>query len=175
LALMPNLLGLYALPPVATARVRSQWRLDISIELGEPGYVKPSLVPGLTAVNRVVVEKAKSVGFMGEEDLVYVTPHLIAEIETTCRNVILAHADANEDNVGMEVAIKLLAPTLPGINVEITVEVAAIRGRKVTFVVIVKDELDTVICGTHARFVVDKVNTVKRLKAKAEKLAAREA
>jgi fluoroacetyl-CoA thioesterase len=135
--------------------------------------MKPTLVPGLTAVNRVVVGKAKTIGSMGEEDLVHFTPHLIAEIETTCRNVILAHADANEDNVGIAVAIKYVAPPLPGINMEITVEVMAIRGRQVTFVVTVKDEVDTVICGTHARFVVDKAKTVERLKAKADKLAAR--
>jgi fluoroacetyl-CoA thioesterase len=137
--------------------------------------MKPSLMPGLSAVNRAVVEKAKTIGFMGQEDPVYATPHLIAEIETICRNVILAHADANEDNVGMEVAIKHLAPTLPGVDMEITVEVMAIRGRKVTFAVLVKDELDTVICGTHARFVVDKAKTVERLKAKAKKFAARQA
>jgi fluoroacetyl-CoA thioesterase len=135
--------------------------------------MKPSLVPGLTAVNRVVVGKATTIDSMGEEDLVHFTPHLIAEIETTCRNVILAHADANEDNVGIAVAINYLAPPLPGINVEITVEVMAIRGRQITFVVTVKDEVDTVISGTHARFVVDKTKTVERLKAKAGKLAAR--
>jgi fluoroacetyl-CoA thioesterase len=75
----------------------------------------------------------------------------------------------------MEVAIEHLAPTLPGISVGITVEIMAIRGRKVTFAVSVKDEIGTVIYNTHARFVVDKAKTVERLKAKAEKLAARQA
>jgi fluoroacetyl-CoA thioesterase len=131
--------------------------------------MKLSLVPGLTAVNRVVVRKAKTSGSMGEGDL----PHLVAEIETTCRNVILAHADANEDNVGISVTIKYLAPTLPGVNVEIIVEIITIRGRQVTFAVNVKDEVDIVIYGTHARFVVDKAKTVERLKAKADRLAAR--
>jgi fluoroacetyl-CoA thioesterase len=137
--------------------------------------MKSSLVPGVTVVNRVVVDKAKTIGFMGEEGRVYATPYLIGDIEMTCRNLILAHADANEDSVGMEVAVKHLAPTLPGMTVEITAEVTAVEGRKVIFAVTAKDELDTVSSGTHARFMVDKAKTVERLKARAAKLAARPA
>ena len=79
----------------------------------------------------------------------------------TCRNLILAHADANEDSVGMEVAVRHLAPTLPGMTVEITVEVTAVEGRKVVFAVTAKDDLDTISSGSHARFVVDKAKTVE--------------
>jgi fluoroacetyl-CoA thioesterase len=137
--------------------------------------MKPSLAPGVRAVHRIVVDRAKTVGFMGEEGRVYATPYLIGDIEMTCRNLILAHADAGEDSVGMEVAVRHLAPTLPGMTVEITVEVTAVGGRKVAFAVTAKDELDTISSGSHARFVVDKAKTVERLKAKAAKLAARPA
>jgi fluoroacetyl-CoA thioesterase len=137
--------------------------------------MKPSLAPGVCAVNRIVVDKAKTIGFMGEEGRVYATPYLIGDIEMTCRNLILAHADANEDSVGMEVAVKHLAPTLPGMTVEITVAVTAVEGRKVVFAVTATDDLDTISSGSHARFVVDKAKTVERLEAKAAKLAARAA
>jgi fluoroacetyl-CoA thioesterase len=73
----------------------------------------------------------------------------------------------------MEVAVKHLAPTLMGMTVEITVRVATVEGRKVSFDVTVKDELDEVGAGTHARFVVDKAKTFERLKTKAARLAAR--
>jgi fluoroacetyl-CoA thioesterase len=134
--------------------------------------MKPSLASGVSAVNRFVVDKAKTIGFMGEEGRVYATPYLIGDIEMTCRNVILAHADANEDSVGMEVAIKHLAPTLPGMTVEITVLVTSVEGRKVVFAVTARDDLDTVSSGSHTRFVVDKAKTVERLRAKAAKFAA---
>ena len=75
--------------------------------------MKSSLVPGVTVVNRVVVDKAKTIGFMGEEGRVYATPYLIGDIEMTCRNLILAHADANEDSVGMEVAVRASRPDAP--------------------------------------------------------------
>jgi fluoroacetyl-CoA thioesterase len=75
-----------------------------------------------------------------------------------------------EDSVGTEVAVRHLAPTLPGSTVEITVTVTAIEGRKVMFAVTAKDEIDTISSGSHGRFVVDKPKTFERLKAKAAKL-----
>ena len=132
--------------------------------------MKPSLQPGISLVRRIPVEKEKTIGFMGEEGRVYATPYLVGDIEYTCRNLILEHAEPNEDSVGMEVAIKHLAPTLPGSTVEITVTVTAVEGRKVVFAVTAKDEIDTISSGTHARFVVDKTKTIERLRAKADRL-----
>jgi fluoroacetyl-CoA thioesterase len=132
--------------------------------------MKSSLQPGISLVRRILVEKEKTISFMGEEGRVYATPFLISDIEYTCRDLILEHAEPNEDSVGMEVAIRHLAPTLPGSTVEITATVTAVEGRKVTFDVIAKDEIDTVSSGTHVRFVVDKAKTFERLKAKAAKL-----
>jgi len=134
--------------------------------------MKPSLQPGLTTVKRITVDRDRTIGFMGEDARVYATPRLISDIEHTCRDLIVAHADPGEDSVGMEVAVKHLAPTLAGSTVEITVKVTAVDGRKVAFDVSAKDELDTVSAGTHTRFVVDVAQTKQRLKAKAEKLAA---
>jgi len=47
---------------------------------------------------------------------------------------------------------------------------SAPEGRKVTFVVTAKDEIDTISSGSHVRFVVDTAKTIERLKAKAAKL-----
>ena len=132
--------------------------------------MKPSLQSGISLVRRVPVGKEKTIGFMGEEGRVYATPYLIGDIEVTCRNLMLEHADPDEDSVGMEVAIKHLAPTLPGSTVEITATVTAVEGRKVTFAVTAKDEIDTISSGSHVRFAVDRAKTVERLKAKAAKL-----
>jgi fluoroacetyl-CoA thioesterase len=132
--------------------------------------MKPSLQPGTSRVNRIAIDKGKTIGFMGEEGRVYATPTMIGDIEMTCRDLILEHADADEDSVGMEVAIKHLAPALPGSTVEIAVTVTAVEGRKVTFAVTAKDEIDTISSGSHVRFVVDKTKTIERLRAKAAKL-----
>jgi fluoroacetyl-CoA thioesterase len=134
--------------------------------------MKPSLRPGLSRVNRITIDRERTIGFMGEQARTYATPAMIRDIEYTCRDLIVEHADPGEDSVGMEVAVKHLAPTLMGMTVEIAVRVIAVDGRKVSFEATVKDELDQVGAGTHIRFVVEKAKTFERLKAKAARLAA---
>ncbi len=133
--------------------------------------MKASLQPGVTHVKRITIDRDRTISFMGEEARVYATPRLVGDIEYTCRDLILAHADAGEDSVGVEVALKHLAPSLPGMTVEIAVRVTAVEGRKVSFEVAVKDELDEVSRGTHGRFVVDVAKTIERIKAKAARRA----
>jgi fluoroacetyl-CoA thioesterase len=131
--------------------------------------MKSSLQPGVSMTRRIAIDRDRTIGFMGEDARVYATPSMIMDIERTCRDLIMEHADAGEDSVGIEVSVKHLAATLPGMNVEITVKVASVEGRKVVFEVAAKDELDAVSAGTHSRFVVDVGKTVERLKAKAAK------
>ena len=134
--------------------------------------MKPSLCPGATRVNRVVVDRGRTIGFMGEEARTYGTPSMILDIEHTCRELVIEHAGPGEDSVGMEVAVKHLAPTLMGMTVVITVRVVGVEGRKVFFETAVKDELEEVGIGSHTRFVVDKAKTLERIKAKAARRAA---
>jgi fluoroacetyl-CoA thioesterase len=134
--------------------------------------MKPSLRPGISRTNRIVVGRERTIGFMGEEARTYATPSMILDIEHTCRELIIEHADAGEDSVGMEVAIRHLAPTLMGMTVEITVRVTSVDGRKVVFEAAVKDELENVGAGRHTRFVIEKAKTLDRVKAKAARFAA---
>jgi fluoroacetyl-CoA thioesterase len=133
--------------------------------------MKQSLRPGVSRVNRIKVDRDRTIGFMGEEGRVYGTPYLVRDIEMTCRELLLEHGDAGEDSVGTDVSIKHLAPTLLGMAAEITATVSAVEGRKVVFEISAKDDLDLISTGTHGRFVVDVNKTVERLKAKAAKLA----
>jgi fluoroacetyl-CoA thioesterase len=122
--------------------------------------MKASLQPGVTKSRHIVIDRDRTISFMGEDARVYATPSMIMDIERTCRDLIMDHADAGEDSVGIEVSVKHQAASLPGMTVE---------SRKITFEVSAKDELDTVSAGTHSRFVVDVAKTVERLKAKAAK------
>ena len=134
--------------------------------------MKETLRPGATKTKRLAVDKDRTIGFMGEEGRVYGTPYLVGDIERTCRELLLDHADAGEDSVGMEVSLRHLAPTLLGMDVEITAKVVGVDGRKVTFEIAAKDELEPIATSTHTRFVVDVSKTHERLKAKAAKRAA---
>ena len=134
--------------------------------------MKETLRPGATKTRRLAVDKDRTIGFMGEEGRVYGTPYLVGDIERTCRDLLLDHADAGEDSVGMEVSLRHLAPTLLGMDVEITAKVVGVDGRKVMFEIAAKDELEPIATSTHTRFVVDVGKTHERLKAKAAKRAA---
>ncbi len=133
--------------------------------------MKNSLRPGISKARRLVVDRERTISFMGEEGRVYGTPWLCRDIEQTCRDILLDHSDAGEDSVGMEVVLRHTAPTLLGMEVEITATVSAVDGRKVTFEVSAKDEIEPIGGGTHTRFVVDVGKSHERLKAKAAKRA----
>ncbi len=134
--------------------------------------MKETLRPGVSKTRRLSVDRDRTIGFMGEEGRVYGTPYMVGDIERTCRDLLMEHADAGEDSVGVEISVRHLAPTLLGMEVEITATVKAIDKRKVTFGVTAKDEIEPIATSTHTRFVVEVAKTHERLKAKAAKRAA---
>jgi predicted thioesterase len=131
--------------------------------------MKPTLTAGIAAKRKFRVDRERTIDFMGEQARVYATPMLVRDIEVTCREFLLQHLDAGEDSVGTRVEIDHLAATLLGMEVEISVSVAEVKGRLVTFDVTGSDGIDAIVRGKHARFVVDVKQTEARLGAKAQK------
>lgn len=134
--------------------------------------MKSTLAVGLTHTRRWDIDKARTISFMGEEGRVYATPELVRDIEVTCREFLLEHLDDGEDSVGTRIELDHTAPTLLGMWVDITITIAELKGRAVTFEIAARDALDSVGSGKHGRFIVGVEQTVARLKAKAEKLKA---
>ena len=135
--------------------------------------MKKSLRPGISKVKRFSVDRDRTISFMGEEGRVYATPSLVRDMEHTCRDLLVEHADAGEDSVGVEITVRHLAATLPDMEVEITAMVKAVDGRRVTFELEARDEIEQIGAGSHTRFIIDVAKTFERLKAKAAKRAAR--
>jgi len=131
--------------------------------------MKTTLQAGITAKRRFRIDRERTIDFMGEKARVYATPMLVRDIELTCRDFLLGHLDAGEDSVGTRVEIDHLAATLLGMEVEISIGVAEVKGRAVTFTVEAHDGIDAVCRGKHMRFVVDLKQTEARLAAKAQK------
>lgn len=131
--------------------------------------MKATLVPGVAATRSIVVDRDRTIGFMGDGARVYATPKLVHDIEQCARDLLLAHLDPGEDSVGTRIEVDHLAPTPLGMAVEITVSVAAVAGRAVTLDVAARDALDAVAQGKHKRFVVDVAGTEARVVAKARK------
>jgi predicted thioesterase len=134
--------------------------------------MKSSLAVGVSHTHRVSVDRARTISFMGEEGRVYGTPFMVLDMEHTCRDLIMQHADAGEDSVGIEIATTHVAATPLGWNVEITAKVVAVEGRKITFELTAKDDVEPIGKGTHTRVVVDVAKTQERVKAKQAKRPA---
>lgn len=126
---------------------------------------------GISKTRTLTVQPDQTIGFMGEDCRVYSTPSLIADIEYTCRDLLLEHIENSQDSVGTKVSILHTAPTLSGMEVTITVTVTKVDRARVVFDVSASDPLDAICRGTHERFVVGVEETKKRLVAKAAKAA----
>lgn len=134
--------------------------------------MKDTLKAGLATTDTLIVDRERTIDFMGESARVYATPMLVRDIEIACRNLLLQHLDAGEDSVGTRVEIDHLGATLLGMKVWITVTLASVSGRAVVFEVEGRDAVEPIVRGKHHRFVVDVAKTGQRLAAKAAKVPA---
>ncbi|WP_207063188.1 thioesterase family protein [Motiliproteus sp. SC1-56] len=134
--------------------------------------MKDTLTTGTTSTCRVHVDRDRTIEFMGDEGRVYSTPNLLYDIEMACRDLLLEFSDPGEDSVGTRIELDHIGATLEGMWVDIQVTVTEVKGRAVSFDILVSDPLEKVAMGKHNRFVVDVQQTAQRLQAKAAKVAA---
>lgn len=137
-----------------------------------------SVHEGMSVTERRTVTEDRTIDFLVANeasssevsDRVYATPSLVADIETICREFLLKHLEAGMDSLGTRIDVEHLAPTLPGMWVEITATVVEVEGRAVTFEINARDPIDKKIArGRHNRFIIDVNKTRQRLAAKAAK------
>ena len=131
--------------------------------------MKATLATGLTSQTTLVVDRDRTIDFMGDEGRVYATPMLVRDIEIACRNLLLQHLDAGEDSVGTRVELDHIGATLLGMTVQIDVTIAEVAGRAVTFAIEARDNIEPICKCRHSRFVVDVAKTAQRLAAKKQK------
>ena len=128
-----------------------------------------SLKPGLAKTRKLVVDRPRTIDFLGEELRVYATPELVRDFEITCRELLLEHCDAHQDSVGVGISVTHAAATLLGMSVELTAEVAAVEGRTVKFKLSARDSVEPISYGEHSRALVDVDKLRARVQAKAAK------
>ena len=131
--------------------------------------MKSTLTVGLASTKRILVDEDRCIGFMGKEGMVYATPRMVLDVESTCRELLLEHLDDGEDSVGAHVSIDHLAATPLGLEVTIDVCIVDIEKRRVTFEFSVRDPIEDCGRGRHVRFVADKARSFERIKAKRAK------
>ena len=85
--------------------------------------MKTTLETGTTHTEKILVDRDRTIAFMGDELRVYATPRMCLDIEHTCRQLLLKHHDAGEDSVGARIEIDHLGPTMAGQTVAVTAKV----------------------------------------------------
>jgi fluoroacetyl-CoA thioesterase len=98
---------------------------------------------------------------------VFATGFLIGLVEWTCIQAVNPYLDfPREQTVGTHVNLSHSAPTPPGEDVVVEVELTAVDGRRLSFRVSARDDAAQICEGTHERFVVDAAKFEARLAAR---------
>jgi predicted thioesterase len=133
-----------------------------------------TLEAGTATERQLLVDRERTISFLGEDLRIYATPRLVDDIEQTCLDYLLTFLDEGENTVGAAVDIRHVGATLLGMSVSIVATVTRIEGRSVTFNVEVRDDVELVATAAHTRVVVNVAKLRSRVQAKAEAAAAGE-
>ncbi|MFJ7792756.1 thioesterase family protein [Pseudomonas sp. NPDC096950] len=133
-----------------------------------------TLEAGTATERKLLVDRERTISFLGEDLRIYATPRLVDDIEQTCLDYLLTFLDEGENTVGAAVDIRHVGATLLGMSVSIVATVTRIEGRSVTFNVEVRDDVELVATAAHTRVVVNVAKLRSRVQAKAEAAAAGE-
>ncbi len=124
---------------------------------------------GVTLSRKIVVDRERTIDFLGEHLRVYATPMMVRDVEVACRDLLLQYCDPGEDNVGTGISLSHKGSTLLGMTIDVTATVKAVDGRKVTFSTVVRDGAEEISSGEHGRFVVEIEKVRARMAEKAAK------
>ena len=104
---------------------------------------------------------------------VLATGYLVGIMELACLNGMRDYLDwPHEQSLGTMVNFQHLAPTPPGMEVHVKVEVLEVDGRRVLFGVEAWDACDKICSGTHERHVIDAARFNDKLARKIARAAS---
>ena len=124
--------------------------------------MKSTLVVGLTHSHRFTVTEDKTVPNLYPESPAFAampkvsaTGFLVGFIEWACLEALKPHLDDGEGSLDIHIDVDHRAATPPGMEVTAEVEVTEVDGRRISFDVTVRDEVEVIAEGRHQRFIVD--------------------
>lgn len=139
--------------------------------------MKETLKVGIRYEYKFIVPHSKTVPALypeSEEFLampeVFATGFLVGFLEWACIKAVNPHLDwPQEQTVGTHIDVSHEAATPPGLEITATVELIAIEGRKLIFLVEAHDGIDLISKGRHERFVINKEKFDAKVLAKRNK------
>lgn len=138
--------------------------------------MKESLKLGIQYEHKFLVPLSKTVPALYPESEefvvmpeVFATGFLVGLLEWACIKAIKPHLDwPEEQTVGTHIDVSHQAPTPPGLEVTVAVELIAIEGRKLVFNVEAHDGVDLISQGRHERFIINKKKFDTKVNEKAK-------
>jgi fluoroacetyl-CoA thioesterase len=86
---------------------------------------------------------------------VFATGFMVGLMEWACIEAMAPHMEPGEGSVGTVINVTHTAATPPGMTVTVHVRCTGVDGRRVSWEVEAKDDVEVIGKGTHERFVVD--------------------
>lgn len=117
----------------------------------------------------IVKEEHTAAAFGSGAIMVFSTPMMIGLMENAALKCAELGLEEGLSTVGIEVNIKHLAATPLGQEVVARAELVNIEGKKLTFKVSAKDEVELIGEGIHERFIIDAEKFLKRVENKKTK------
>lgn len=114
----------------------------------------------------IVKEEHTAAAFGSGSIMVFSTPMMIGLMENAALKCAELGLEKGFSTVGIEVNIKHLAATPMGQEVTATAELVNIEGKKLTFKVSAKDEMELIGEGMHERFIIEVDKFLKRVENK---------
>ncbi len=137
--------------------------------------MKDSLKAGLTYLHSYQVSEHKTVPHLFEEAKLFqqmpdvlATGFMVGLMEWACMEAMAPHLDEGEISLGVQINVSHLAPTPPGMMVQVAVTCIEVDGQKTRWELVARDEKDLIGKGTHERF---SINGEKFAKIVAKKSA----
>lgn len=121
-----------------------------------PSRARPALAPGLEGLAERRVTEALTAPVMGSGTVaVLATPGMVALMEAAAVACVEPHLAPGQATLGIEIAVRHIAATPPGMAVTARAELTAVDGRKLTFAIEARDAAELIGTATHTRIVVD--------------------
>lgn len=98
---------------------------------------------------------------------VFATAFLVGFVESACVDALRPYLTTDQRTVGSHVNLSHSAATPIGMEVTAEVELVAIDGKRLTFNIVCRDEVELICEGQHERFIVDFERFVAKVNAKA--------
>lgn len=138
--------------------------------------MKDTLLSGLVHTFKFKVPETKIVpALYPESEEFQMMPHVLATgymiglIEWTCIQAVNPHLDwPDEQTVGTHINVSHIAPTPPGLKVQVTVKLREFKGRRLIFAVEAKDDIETISHGSHERFIIYPAKFNEKVERKAK-------